>query len=151
MTEDEKREKLWEIDLGHDHNVSSVTFTPSGDHIISSSRDKTIKIWEVSTTFCVKTLVGHREWVRMVRVYHDGTLIASSSIDHVCPSAFNGKENKTKRFFFLRFRPFESGHCRVENVRVNYVVMTMSSNVLHGLLNQLDHKYRNLLPMVQQK
>jgi platelet-activating factor acetylhydrolase IB subunit alpha len=35
---------------GHDHNVSSVTFTPSGDHIISCSRDKTIKIWEVSTT-----------------------------------------------------------------------------------------------------
>ena len=38
------------IVLGHDHNVSSVTFTPSGDHIISCSRDKTIKIWEVSTT-----------------------------------------------------------------------------------------------------
>jgi platelet-activating factor acetylhydrolase IB subunit alpha len=68
---------------GHDHNVSSVTFTPSGDHIISCSRDKTIKIWEVSTSFCIKTLVGHREWVRMVRVYQDGTLIASSSVDHV--------------------------------------------------------------------
>jgi WD40 repeat protein len=38
------------LHLGHDHNVSSVTFTPSGDHIISCSRDKTIKIWEVSTT-----------------------------------------------------------------------------------------------------
>ena len=35
--------------LGHDHNVSSVTFTPSGDHLVSCSRDKTIKIWEVST------------------------------------------------------------------------------------------------------
>ena len=40
--------------LGHDHNVSSVTFVPSGDHIVSSSRDKTIKMWEVSTgyVFC---------------------------------------------------------------------------------------------------
>lgn len=36
--------------LGHDHNVSSVTFTPTGDHIVSASRDKTIKIWEISTT-----------------------------------------------------------------------------------------------------
>ena len=35
--------------LGHDHNVSSVCFMPSGDFIISSSRDKTIKIWEVAT------------------------------------------------------------------------------------------------------
>lgn len=74
---------LRNVHLGHDHNVSSVTFTPSGDHIISCSRDKTIKIWEVSTTFCIKTLVGHREWVRMVRVYHDGTLLATSSVDHV--------------------------------------------------------------------
>lgn len=37
--------------LGHDHNVSSVTFVPSGDHIVSSSRDKTIKMWEVSTGY----------------------------------------------------------------------------------------------------
>jgi platelet-activating factor acetylhydrolase IB subunit alpha len=35
--------------LGHDHNVSSVCFMPSGDFIVSSSRDKTIKIWEVAT------------------------------------------------------------------------------------------------------
>ena len=34
---------------GHDHNVSSVTFMPSGDSIVSASRDKTIKMWEVST------------------------------------------------------------------------------------------------------
>lgn len=34
---------------GHDHNVSSVAFMPSGDHILSSSRDKTIKMWEVAT------------------------------------------------------------------------------------------------------
>lgn len=37
--------------IGHDHNVSSVTFVPSGDHIVSSSRDKTIKMWEVSTGY----------------------------------------------------------------------------------------------------
>ena len=34
---------------GHDHNVSSVTFTPAGDFILSSSRDKAIKMWEVAT------------------------------------------------------------------------------------------------------
>ena len=34
---------------GHDHNVSSVCFMPSGDFIVSSSRDKTIKMWEVAT------------------------------------------------------------------------------------------------------
>ena len=34
---------------GHDHNVSSVTFTPAGDFILSASRDKAIKMWEVAT------------------------------------------------------------------------------------------------------
>lgn len=41
---------------GHDHNVSSVSFVPSGDFIISASRDKSMKIWEVSTGFCVRTI-----------------------------------------------------------------------------------------------
>lgn len=36
---------------GHDHNVSGVTFVPNGDFIISSSRDKTIKMWEVATGY----------------------------------------------------------------------------------------------------
>lgn len=66
---------------GHDHNVSSVTFTPSGDFIVSSSRDRTIKIWEVSTGYCVRTLTGHRDWVRQVRIYSDGSLMASCSND----------------------------------------------------------------------
>lgn len=54
---------------------------PSGDFIVSSSRDKTIKMWEVSTGYCVKTFTGHREWVRMVRVNQDGSLLASCSND----------------------------------------------------------------------
>ena len=41
---------------GHDHNVSSVTFLPSGDYLVSSSRDKTIKMWEVATGLVLKNL-----------------------------------------------------------------------------------------------
>lgn len=36
---------------GHDHNVSSISFVPSGDHLVSSSRDKTIKMWDISTGY----------------------------------------------------------------------------------------------------
>ena len=35
--------------LGHDHNVSSLSFMPSGDFLVSASRDKTLKMWEVAT------------------------------------------------------------------------------------------------------
>ena len=68
--------KLWDFSTyectktlqGHDHNVSGVCFVPSGDYIVSCSRDKTVKMWEVATGYCVKTYTGHRDWVRMVRV-----------------------------------------------------------------------------------
>lgn len=34
---------------GHDHNISSVAFMPTGDFLVSSSRDKTVKMWEIAT------------------------------------------------------------------------------------------------------
>lgn len=50
--------KLWDFTQGyqclktmhgHDHNVTGVAFMPTGDFVISASRDKTIKMWEVAT------------------------------------------------------------------------------------------------------
>jgi len=66
---------------GHDHNVSSVAFLGAGDYLISSSRDRTMKMWEISTGYCVKTYTGHRDWVRMVKPSFDGALLASCSND----------------------------------------------------------------------
>lgn len=34
---------------GHDHSISTVRFTPDGERLVSASRDKTIRIWEVSS------------------------------------------------------------------------------------------------------
>ncbi len=31
-------------------------FTPSGKHLVSGSLDKTVKVWEVATEKCVKTI-----------------------------------------------------------------------------------------------
>ncbi len=66
---------------GHDHNVSSVCFTPEGDRLLSASRDKTIKLWEVQTGYCLRTWRGHDDWVRQVLVSEEGTLLASCSND----------------------------------------------------------------------
>lgn len=65
----------------HNHSASSVAIMPNGDHIVSASRDKTIKIWEVQTGYCVKTFIVYREWVWMLRPNQDGSLIASCSND----------------------------------------------------------------------
>lgn len=66
---------------GHDHNVSGVAFLPSGEVLISCSRDQTIKFWEVASGYCVKTLRGHSEWVRAIVPSESGALLASCSTD----------------------------------------------------------------------
>lgn len=66
---------------GHDHSVSSVRFLPGDDYIVSASRDRTIRIWELATGYCAKTLSGHSDWVRWVTPSSDGRLIASCGND----------------------------------------------------------------------
>ena len=68
--------------MGHDHSVSGVVYLPDGEHVASSSRDATVRIWEVRTGYCVRTLSGHGDWARKVACSHDGTLLASCSNDH---------------------------------------------------------------------
>jgi len=56
--------KIWDFQTyeclktmhGHDHNISSVDFLPSGDYLVSGSRDKTIKMWEVATGYVWNTV-----------------------------------------------------------------------------------------------
>jgi len=74
---------------GHDHSVSAVRFIPSGaagapmsgNLLVSASRDKTLKIWDVTTGYCVKTLRAHAEWVRDVSPSFDGRWLLSAGND----------------------------------------------------------------------
>jgi platelet-activating factor acetylhydrolase IB subunit alpha len=74
---------------GHDHSVSSVRFIPSGaagaplsgNLLASASRDKTIRIWDVTTGYCLRTLRGHGEWVRSLSPSLDGRWLLSTSSD----------------------------------------------------------------------
>jgi platelet-activating factor acetylhydrolase IB subunit alpha len=74
---------------GHDHSVSSIRFIPSGaagsplsgNLLVSASRDKTLKIWDVTTGFCLKTIRGHAEWVRAVTPSIDGRWLLSGGHD----------------------------------------------------------------------
>lgn len=67
--------------MGHDHTISSVRFTPSGLHLISGSRDRTIRIWEVKTGYSVRVIHGHSDWVKCVTPSLDGEYILSAGID----------------------------------------------------------------------
>lgn len=67
---------------GHDHAVSCVKFMPGDEFIVSASRDRTIRVFNVASTHLVRTIQGHSEWVRYVVPSDDGRLLASCSNDH---------------------------------------------------------------------
>lgn len=56
-------------------------FNPEGDMVLSCSRDKTIKLWEINTGYCKRTWVGHENWVRRLAISSDGQTIVSGSDD----------------------------------------------------------------------
>jgi platelet-activating factor acetylhydrolase IB subunit alpha len=95
---------------GHDHTISCVRFlpsislvsggSPSGpesvnssttgvtasaagcQHLLSASRDTTVKLWNVETGFCDQTFTKHTDWVRCLAVRQsDGGLWASAGND----------------------------------------------------------------------
>lgn len=75
--------------LGHDHSVSAVRFIPpgaagsSGNLLVSASRDKTLRIWDVTTGYCMKTIHGHTGWVRDVYASIDGRFLLLTGDDMI--------------------------------------------------------------------
>ena len=51
---------------GHKGAVSSVAWSPEGDHIASASADKSIIIWDAASGQQLSTLKGHTDYVRSV-------------------------------------------------------------------------------------
>ena len=120
--------KLWNVEndyqnfatlRGHEHSVSSAKFLPGDDRIISSSRDQTVRIWEIATTYvkqepccinglhsssfshCIKVIRPHSDWIRSAIPSSDGKFFITCSMDHVrshCLHIFEG-------FTLNRLRP----------------------------------------------
>ena len=64
--------------IGHNDSVTSVSFSPNGQMIATSSIDKTAKLWDLQGN-CLVTFTGHNDWVLSVTFSPDGQMIATSS------------------------------------------------------------------------
>ena len=68
----------------HEHNglISRVEWSPDGKILASASFDCTIKLWNLETGQCIRTLKGHKRRVRTIVWSPDSQYIASGSDDN---------------------------------------------------------------------
>jgi len=64
-----------------DPNSGSSGAAPGGPFLASGSRDKTIKVWDVTSGQCLFSLVGHDNWVRGLSWHPGGKYLLSASDD----------------------------------------------------------------------
>src|SRR5438477_4583009 len=62
---------------GHTDFVTAVAITPDGSRVISGSRDRTIKVWDLAAGSLLYSLEGHQDGISSLLVTHDGQQIIS--------------------------------------------------------------------------
>ncbi|MBP5975548.1 CHAT domain-containing protein [Brasilonema sp. CT11] len=95
---EDKTVKIWDALTGeclqtlHEHSDSPlgdsyasrvwlVAFNPDGQTLLSASENQTMKLWDVHTGQCLRTVDGYSNWVLSVAFSPDGQMLASSSED----------------------------------------------------------------------
>jgi WD40 repeat protein len=66
---------------GHEAGIWACAVTPDGRRLISASRDKTLRVWDLHSGEMLAVLRGHEEEVRSCAVMPNGRRIVSASSD----------------------------------------------------------------------
>jgi WD40 repeat protein len=67
--------------IGHADWIRSLAFSPDGKTLLSSSNDKTVRLWDVQTGQLLHLLTGHRDRVKCAGISPDGQILLSGSTD----------------------------------------------------------------------
>jgi WD40 repeat protein len=66
---------------GHTDDVNGVALTPDGQWVVSASRDKTLKVWDLASGRELRTVTCHTNYIWAVAVTRDGQRAVSVSSD----------------------------------------------------------------------
>ncbi|HMU37603.1 MAG TPA: AAA-like domain-containing protein [Pseudomonadota bacterium] len=67
---------------GHNDEIRSAQFSPSGEYVVSASIDRTARIWDVRTGQTVRILRGHSAGIRWAAYSPSGKHIVTAAQDH---------------------------------------------------------------------
>lgn len=71
------------VNLGHSKPVGAVAFSADAKYIVSGSRDRTVKLWDVRSGRLLRTFLGHTEDVLSVTFSPDSKRVASGGADNL--------------------------------------------------------------------
>lgn len=80
---------LTSVQGGHDNWVRALVFHPSGKYLLSGSDDHTIRVWELATGRCVKTVQAHSHFVTCLAWGRQSTSVSMEN-----GAATNGSSDK---------------------------------------------------------
>jgi WD40 repeat protein len=66
--------------VGHKDAVTSCAFNSDNSLVISGSSDKTVKIWDITTSLCINTFTGHHGTVNAVSFIPNSNKVVSTSV-----------------------------------------------------------------------
>lgn len=82
------------IQKGHTAAVKAVAVSPDGKYVLTASRDRSIKLWDMETQAEMRTFVGHSHTVNSLAWSADGKFFVSGSADNTAKvwEVISGKE-----------------------------------------------------------
>ena len=74
---------------GHDNWLRALVFHPNGKYLLSASDDKTIRLWELASGRCTKTIEAHEHFVTCMSW---GRAMSAAAAVNGINGTTNGKE-----------------------------------------------------------
>jgi len=82
---------------GHFDSLNALTYSPSGDRIITCADDGKIKVWDPASGFCIVTFTEHASGVTACEFARRGNVLFTASLD-----------GSVRAFDLLRYRCFRT-------------------------------------------